>query len=86
MERWKKTSFHRIFNDPQMKKLRAGLTGGFDAFLKGMVGKLGLESVDQLKVEPTGGAAFVLKLKREAGADKLTGLMAVVADWGENDP
>lgn len=85
MEQWKKTSFHRIFNDPQMKKLTAGITGGFDAFLKDLVGKLGLENVDQLKVEPTGGAAFVLKLKREAGSDKPTPLIAVVADWGEND-
>jgi len=85
MEQWKKTSFHRIFSDPQMKKLTAQITGGFDAFLKDLVAKLGLESVDQLKVEPTGGAAFVLKLKREAGSDKPTPLIAVVADWGEND-
>ncbi len=86
MEHWKKTSFHRIFNDPQMKKLTAGITGEFDTFLQDGVAKLGLESVDQLMVEPTGGAAFVLKLKMVAGVDEPTPLMAVVADWGENDP
>jgi hypothetical protein len=86
MERWKKTSCHRIFNDPQMKKLTAGITGEFDALLQDMVAKLGLDTVDQLKVEPTGGAAFVLKLKAVAGADEPMPLFAVVGDWGENDP
>ncbi len=84
MEQWKKSSFHRIFNDPQMKKLTAGITGGFEVFLQKGVAKLGLESVDQLMVEPTGGAALVLKMG--AGADEPTPLVAVVADWGENDP
>ena len=85
MEQWKKTSFHRVVNDPQMKKMTAEITGKFDALLKVMVATLGLDSVEQLKVEPTGGAAFVLKLRVEAGADEPTPLMAVVADWGEND-
>ena len=85
MEQWKKTSFHRVVNDPQMKKMTAEITGKFDALLKDMVATLGLDSVEQLKVEPTGGAAFVLKLRVEAGADEPTPLMAVVADWGEND-
>ncbi len=86
MEQWKKTSFYRVFNDPQMKKMTAEITGKFDALLKVMVATLGLDSVEQLMVEPTGGAAFVMKLKRENGSDKPTPLVAVVADWGENDP
>ncbi len=85
MEQWKKTSFHRILKDPQMRKLTAGITDGFDALLKDMAAKLGLDSVEQLKVEPTGGAAFVLKLKVEPGADDPTPLIAVVADWGASN-
>ncbi len=86
MEQWKKTSFHRALNDPQMKKMTAGITGKIDTLLNDLVTKLGLESVDQSKVEPTGGAALVLKLKVQAWADEPTPLIAVVADWGENDP
>lgn len=87
MAQWKKTVVYRCFQDPQIKKLTEPIAGQIDAKLNELARELGLESIEQLKVEPEGGAAFIMSAPRQTANGRASDPdAAIVADWGGNSP
>ncbi|MCG3137619.1 MAG: hypothetical protein HJJLKODD_01467 [Phycisphaerae bacterium] len=87
---WEKTKqlpTYRLMTDEKTKSGYEKVFKNLDKALNDYAKKLGLENVDQLKVEPQGGCAFIVTATAatEPGSEP-TPHLALVGEWGENQP